>query len=112
MGLEMTGFAKANIDTLWIDPVDYGQELYEAVALLEDFGLPTSIFNHQLCTIDHRIWPLAVQAISGWKNEYRPECGGWHGREKCGGFSATARLRHPPPMPPVTAPTQHTPPFP
>jgi His-Xaa-Ser system radical SAM maturase HxsC len=38
MGLEMTGFAKANIDTLWIDPVDYRQELYEAVALLEDFG--------------------------------------------------------------------------
>lgn len=93
MGLEMTGFAKANIDTLWIDPVDYGQELYEAVALLEDFGLPTSIFNHQLCTIDHRIWPLAVKSISDWKNEYRPECGGCSVREQCGGFFATGRLR-------------------
>jgi His-Xaa-Ser system radical SAM maturase HxsC len=93
MGLEMTGFAKANIDTLWIDPVDYRQELYEAAALLEDFGLATSIFNHQLCTIDRRVWPLAVKSISDWKNEYRPECSGCAVREQCGGFFATGRLR-------------------
>ena len=53
MGLEMTGFAKANIDALWIDPVDYRQELYEAVALrrlrFTDVDLQSSV-----CTIDHR----------------------------------------------------------
>jgi His-Xaa-Ser system radical SAM maturase HxsC len=93
MGLEMTGFAKANIDALWIDPVDYRQQLYEAAALLQDFGLPTSIYNHQLCTIDRRIWPLAVKSISDWKNEYRPECTSCVMHDRCGGFFATGRLR-------------------
>ena len=31
MGLEMIGFARANIENLWIDPVDYQQQLIEAV---------------------------------------------------------------------------------
>jgi His-Xaa-Ser system radical SAM maturase HxsC len=93
MGLEMTGFAKANIDDLWIDPVDYQQELYAAASLLDDFGLRTSIYNHQLCTIDRRIWPLAVKSISDWKNEYLDECGQCNVRERCGGFFSTGRLR-------------------
>jgi hypothetical protein len=89
----MTGFAKANNDALWIDPFDYRQELYEAATLLDDFGLRTSIYNHQLCMIDRRIWPLAVKSISDWKNEYRPECSGCSVMEQCGGFFATGRLR-------------------
>ena len=60
---------------------------------LDDFGLRTSIYNHQLCTIDRRIWPLAVKSISDWKNEYRPECSGCSVMERCGGFFATGRLR-------------------
>jgi His-Xaa-Ser system radical SAM maturase HxsC len=103
MGLEMTGFAKANIEALWIDPMDYREELYEAAALLEDFGLPTSIYNHQLCTIDRRIWPLAVKSISDWKNEYRPECAGCAVQEQCGGFFATGRLRQSQHIRPITA---------
>jgi His-Xaa-Ser system radical SAM maturase HxsC len=102
MGLEMTGFAKANIDVLWIDPFDYRQELYEAATLLEDFGLHTSIYNHQLCTIDRRIWPLAVKSISDWKNEYRPQCSGCAVMERCGGFFATGRLRQSQYISPVT----------
>ena len=94
MGLEMTGFAKANIDLLWIDPVDYRSQLWEAASLLEDFGLRTSIYNHQLCTIDRRIWPLARKSISDWKNEYRPECENCCVRDQCGGFFATGRLRY------------------
>lgn len=93
MGLEMTGFARANIDALWIDPFDYREELYAAASLLDDFGLRTSIYNHQLCTIDRRIWPLAVKSISDWKNEYEPECAGCSIQEQCGGFFATGRLR-------------------
>jgi His-Xaa-Ser system radical SAM maturase HxsC len=93
MGLELTGFAKANIDTLWIDPFDYQRGLYEAAALLQDLGLPTSIYNHQLCTIDRRVWPLAVKSISDWKNEYRPECSRCAVQVQCGGFFATGRMR-------------------
>jgi His-Xaa-Ser system radical SAM maturase HxsC len=93
MGLEMTGFAKANVNALWIDPFEYRDELYVAASLLEDFGLRTSIYNHQLCTIDPKIWPLAVKSISDWKNEYEPECSRCSVSEKCGGFFATGRLR-------------------
>lgn len=93
MGLEMTGFAKANIEALWIDPYEYRDELYAAASLLDDFGLHTSVYNHQLCTIDRRIWPLTVKSISDWKNEYEPECAICSVREQCGGFFATGRLR-------------------
>jgi His-Xaa-Ser system radical SAM maturase HxsC len=34
MGLEITGFTRANLDSLWIDPIDYQQELYRAVSFL------------------------------------------------------------------------------
>jgi His-Xaa-Ser system radical SAM maturase HxsC len=93
MGLEMTGFAKANIETLWIDPANYREELREAASLLDDHGLRTSIYNHQLCTVDRAVWPLAVRSISDWKNEYEPECEGCAVRDRCGGFFATGRLR-------------------
>jgi len=93
MGLEMTGFAKANISELWIDPYEYRDQLYAAASLLDDFGLRTSIYNHQLCTIDQRIWPLAVKSISDWKNEYINECDACGMREQCGGFFGTGRIR-------------------
>lgn len=31
MGLEITGFTRANMDKLWMDPYDYRSELGEAV---------------------------------------------------------------------------------
>jgi His-Xaa-Ser system radical SAM maturase HxsC len=93
MGLEMTGFAKANIETLWIDPYEYREELREAALLLDDFGIRTSIYNHQLCTLDGAVWSLAVKSISDWKNEYLPECEGCVVQDRCGGFFATGRLR-------------------
>ena len=52
MGLEMTGFAKANIESLWIDPSDYKEQLNNAATYLHRMGMNVSIFNHQLCTVD------------------------------------------------------------
>ena len=40
MGLEMTGFARANIDDVWIDPIDYATALTEAALLLDEAGYP------------------------------------------------------------------------
>jgi His-Xaa-Ser system radical SAM maturase HxsC len=93
MGLEMTGFAKANIEELWIDPFEYQGELFDAASILDDLGLRTSIYNHQLCTIDRRIWPLTVRSISDWKNEYVDECALCSVRDQCGGFFGTGRIR-------------------
>ena len=94
MGLEITGFTRANLDSLWIDPVDYQQELYRAVSFLADSRMHVSIYNHQLCVLDRRLWPFARKSISDWKNEYMPECMGCREKDNCGGFFSSAKHRY------------------
>lgn len=94
MGLEMIGFTKANLDSLWIDPVDYQQELVQAVQILDRFGMNVSIYNHQLCLLDKSLWRFAKKSISDWKNEYMPECNGCSIKEKCDGFFSSAHFKY------------------
>jgi His-Xaa-Ser system radical SAM maturase HxsC len=94
MGLEITGFTRANLEQLWIDPLDYQAQLYRAVTLLADHRINVSIYNHQLCILDRRLWSFARKSISDWKNEYMPECEGCHERNNCGGFFSSANLRY------------------
>lgn len=91
MGLEMMGFTKMNINSLWIDPLDYQQQLSEAVQALTSARLNVSIYNHQLCTLPTALHGYAVQSISDWKNEYLPVCAGCQLREKCGGFFSSTK---------------------
>jgi His-Xaa-Ser system radical SAM maturase HxsC len=94
MGLEMTGFTRANLDKLWIDPYDYQSELRRAVLDLAARRMHVSIYNHQLCTLDRALWPFARKSISDWKNKYMAECDGCAVRQQCGGFFASAQLRY------------------
>ncbi|KTC65131.1 molybdenum cofactor biosynthesis protein A [Legionella adelaidensis] len=94
MGLEMMGFTKANIDSLWIDPVDYQSELVEAVNILDRFRMNVSIYNHQLCLLDKSLWRFAKKSISDWKNEYMPECNGCSIKSECGGFFSSAHFKY------------------
>lgn len=94
MGLEMTGFTKHNLEDLWIDPVDYQQQLVEAVEILQRYRMKVSVYNHQLCLLDKRLWPVAVRSISDWKNEYMPECEPCSKKTECGGFFSSAKLRY------------------
>ena len=94
MGLKMTGFTKANLDALWIDPAEYQDELGEAVEILDASRIRVSIYNHQLCLLPESLWRYSRQSISDWKNIYLPECEGCAVRERCGGFFASATLRH------------------
>ncbi|HVS84085.1 MAG TPA: His-Xaa-Ser system radical SAM maturase HxsC [Gaiellaceae bacterium] len=93
MGLEMTGFARANMEDVWIDPVDYQAQLVGAVDLLTSRGIKTMVYNHQLCLTDQRVWPYTVKSISDWKNEYHSECLRCDLRDRCGGFFMSARHR-------------------
>lgn len=93
MGLEMIGFARANLDDVWIDPLDYRDELTEAVTLLDRRRIKAMIYNHQLCLIDRRLWPFAVKSISDWKNEYIDECRACSVADRCGGFFSSASYR-------------------
>lgn len=88
MGLEVIGFAKANIASLWSDPLDYAQDLEQAVLTLASGAMNVSVYNHQLCTLPQSLHRFSRQSISDWKNEYALECAPCRLRSSCGGFFA------------------------
>jgi His-Xaa-Ser system radical SAM maturase HxsC len=94
MGMEMYGFVHRNFDELWIDPHDYQRELLEAADTLTLAGLNTSVYNHQLCVLDRRLWPLARRSISDWKNIYLEECESCALQRECGGLFQSAARKH------------------
>jgi len=94
MGLEMFGFVHRNFEAVWIDPHDYQNELVQATQTLFLSGLNTSIYNHQLCVLDRRLWPFARKSISDWKNIYLDDCERCDVRDECGGFFQSAAKKH------------------
>lgn len=91
MGMEHTGFAIANDDKLWIDPLDYQAQLKTGVDILASAGVNVSIYNLPLCVLHVSVRPYAVQSISDWKNAYVAECDGCSARDRCAGFFSTGR---------------------
>jgi His-Xaa-Ser system radical SAM maturase HxsC len=89
MGLEMIGFTRANLDELWIDPVEYKDTLSKSVGILASYGMNISVYNHQLCLVNPDIQPYYRKSISDWKNEYAPECQSCTKQRECGGFFAS-----------------------
>ncbi|MES2279884.1 MAG: His-Xaa-Ser system radical SAM maturase HxsC [Pseudomonadota bacterium] len=95
MGLEITGFTRANLDKLWIDPYEYREQLVEATHVLNSYGINTSVYNHQLCVIDKAVEANYTKSISDWKNEYVDACKGCSRMTDCGGFFSSSKMyRH------------------
>jgi hypothetical protein len=90
MGLEMTGFTRANLDALWIDPIEYKDALSRAVHTLANHGIRTSVYNHQLCLVNRDVDRWYTKSISDWKNEYAPKCESCSRKSDCGGFFSSA----------------------
>ena len=93
MGLEIMGFTRANMDTLWIDPAEYRDVLSEAVRILDDSGVPCAIYNHPLCVVNRDVEHVYVKSISDWKNEYAEECTSCARKHACGGFFSSG-IKH------------------
>lgn len=93
MGLELMGFARANLDSLWIDPLDYQKQLTAAVRTLDSAGMRVSIYNHALCVLPPELLGYALQSISDWKQVFFDECSKCTRKPDCGGFFASATLR-------------------
>jgi His-Xaa-Ser system radical SAM maturase HxsC len=93
MGLEITGLARSNINDLWIDPTDYQVQLSEAAQVLDEAGIRTLIYNHQLCVLPPEMHRFAVKSISDWKNGYIEVCESCEARVACGGFFTSGVLR-------------------
>lgn len=93
MGLELMGFARANLDALWVDPLDYQAELASAATTLDRARIPVSIYNHQLCVLPPALHRFARASISDWKNRYFDDCEDCRMKHACGGFFASSDLR-------------------
>jgi len=89
MGLEIMGFARANLDELWVDQYDYKGKLSAAVNFLTSYGVNVSVYNHQRCLINDDVMHAYRKSISDWKNEYLSECEGCAKQAECGGFFAS-----------------------
>jgi len=94
MGMEMYGLVHQNMDALWIDPIEYQDQLEEATLSLARGGMRVLLYNHQLCVLRKSLWPFAVKSISDWKNTYIATCDGCVVREQCGGFFQSGVKRH------------------
>lgn len=95
MGLEITGYTRANLEELWIDQWDYKDILSDAIEILNDYNIPVSIYNHQLCLINEKVYRFYKHSISDWKNEYLDECNECTRKHSCGGFFSTQiRYKH------------------
>jgi hypothetical protein len=94
MGLENMGYVKKNWDTLWIDPVDYAEELERAVTFLWRRQVPVSVYNLQLCLLPRSLWAFARQSISDYKNIYLQACADCDLNDKCAGVFKSSESRH------------------
>ena len=94
MGLENMGYVKKNWDELWIDPLDYADELTEAVRRMHYRGMHVSIYNLPLCIVPTSVRSFARQSISDYKNLYLEECDGCALRSECAGLFASSKERH------------------
>ncbi|MDC3386018.1 His-Xaa-Ser system radical SAM maturase HxsC [Gammaproteobacteria bacterium] len=91
MGLEITGYTRANLQELWIDPNEYREKLSEAVKILNTYKVVTSVYNHQLCLLNDDVLPNYIKSISDWKNEYVDECEKCTKKSLCGGFFSSSK---------------------
>lgn len=102
MGLELMGYTKTNLQPLWIDPVEYQDELEAAVAYLSRASVNVSIYNHQLCVLRRTLWPYARKSISDYKNVYLDECERCGVLDQCGGLFKSAERIHSKHIAPIT----------
>lgn len=94
MGLENMGYVKKNWDLLWIDPVDYAEELEATVRHFYYRRVNASIYNLPLCVLPRSVWSFARKSISDFKNIYLDECENCSVKERCSGLFQSSETRH------------------
>lgn len=90
MTMEYTGLAKENFDAVFIDPLNYKQELFNAVRQFVRYDIPVSVYNTPLCLLDERIWDFSADSISDWKKTYIPTCEDCGKKNNCCGVFSTS----------------------
>ena len=93
MAMETVGWARTNAARLWIDPLDYMDELSTAVQELDQFHIPVSLYNLQRCILPPGLRGFAERSISDWKVDYLDICSPCTERAACCGFFGTDGMR-------------------
>lgn len=91
MGMEDTGWATKNAGTIWIEPIDYINQLCIAVKELDDWDIPVAIYNIPLCLLPTDYHRFAAQSISDWKTRYLDICTKCTVKDKCCGLFGTSK---------------------
>lgn len=86
MGCEPTGFALANADLCQVDIADWAEQLEEGVSRLHRHRIPVLLMNLPHCAIPSKLWPIAHQSISDWKQVYVDDCEGCDLQHQCAGL--------------------------
>lgn len=93
MGMEHMGYVKKNWDLLWINPLEYQNELLKTIQYLYRRGVNTSIYNLPLCLLDKKLWPFARKSISDFKETFTDACNSCSVKSECSGlFKFQARV--------------------
>lgn len=74
MGMEHVGYAVKNQKAVWMEPINYQDQLYKAVKYLADWNYDVSVFNIPLCLLPPYLHDFARKSISDWKNKFAPVC--------------------------------------
>lgn len=96
MGMEITGLACDNYDSIWIDPYEYRDQISKAMRVLNRADMNVSIYNLPLCLLDRKSWKFARKSISIWKNDYLPICKNCAEMDHCCGIFTTSGLHQSP----------------
>ncbi len=91
MALEDIGYTIKNRDQIWIEPLEYMEQLQQAAVFLSLMEFDVSLFNLPLCLLPPVLHPLSKQSISDWKNIYLPQCESCSARNNCCGLFSTSK---------------------
>lgn len=91
MGLEYIGFAVNNIRDIHISPLEYREQLKDAIHLSRKYSLNVSIYNLPLCLVHEDVRMYAQQSISDWKNEFSDVCDSCDLKNVCSGMFTSTR---------------------
>jgi len=91
MGMECIGLAEKNISSVWIDPLEYSEELSQSVKHLHRRDVNVSIYNLPLCLIPRNMWRFSKKSISTWKNIFLEQCKECTMLNRCCGVFSTSK---------------------
>ena len=93
MGLEMTGNAAKNKDSVWISYKEAFEKAQPAIDILTKAGIDVGLYNFPLCSVNENYRSICEKSISDYKIRFAPECDRCTEKDACGGmFSGTIRL--------------------